>query len=156
MPRGAQIKCLFLGLSENVLERDQYLNCWARKKDVSSAVQTGFSQSAEGLHTRKKQEDTIVLFLLVDPSRNMVFFCSWTRSSTSGSWFSNSASELYHQLHSISSSCTTREGTSLPQYYMIQLFIIFIFFYLLLVLLLQRILTEEHVSQNGKVENETM
>lgn len=39
---------------------------------------------------------------------------------------------------------------------MIQLFIIFIFFYLLLVLLLQRILTEEHVSQNGKVENETM
>lgn len=98
-----------------------------RKKDVSSAVQMGFTQSAEGLNTTKNRRT---------PS---FYSCWWTQT---GTWLSSAPGldlppvapgspilhELYHQLHRISSSRTAREETSLPHYYVTQLFIIFIFF----------------------------
>lgn len=119
---------------------------------MSSAVQMGFTQSAEGLNTTKNR-------------RTPSFYSCWLTQA--GTWLSSAPGlnlppvapgspilhELYHQLHRISSSRTAREETSLPHYYVTQLNL---YILLLLVLLLQRILTEEHVSQNGKAENETM
>lgn len=110
-----RLNICFWVLSENVLERGQYLNYWAEEKECDLSSANGL-HSAEGL----------------DPRAGLWF---------SHSWFSSFALGLNSTISSPGSRAHTlmTERISLPPYCMTQLLIIL--FYLLLVLLLQRILT---------------